>query len=265
MTSLRLAERVLANRHLLKNLVIRDLKYRYVGSIGGFLWSFVNPLVLLASYTFVFTAVLRQKLGPNFGTESFALFLFCGILPWILFQDTVVRSCSAITDNAQLITKTIIPSEILPISVTLSNLAHHVIGMGILLLVLVLMEGIHLSVFRLVLYLPILLVLAQGVGWIVATLHVFVRDTLQAIQILMFFWFWFTPVFYAMELVPENWRRVLEWNPMALIVTGYRSALLDTAPPRMDLIAVWAALSGLVFVAGAWFFRRAKHGFADIL
>ena len=89
-----------ANRSLIKNLVVRDLKQRYVGSIGGFLWSVIRPIVLLISYTFLFTVILGQRLGPQFGTDSFAIFFFCGFLPWLLFSDTVIRNCSAITDNA---------------------------------------------------------------------------------------------------------------------------------------------------------------------
>src|SRR5438477_2834254 len=112
-----LFRKLLANRSLLKNLVIRDLKYRYVGSIAGFLWSVIHPLVSFVSYTFVFTVIFPTRLGPESGTDSFAIFFFCGFLPWFLFSDTVMRNCLAISDNAQLITKTIIPSVILSFSI----------------------------------------------------------------------------------------------------------------------------------------------------
>src|SRR5215475_4525279 len=101
-----LYRKLASNRNLLKNLVLRDLKHRYVGSVGGFLWSVIHPVVLLVTYTFVFSVVLRAKIGPEAGTDNYAIFLFCGILPWLLFQDTVIRNCSAITDNVPLITKT---------------------------------------------------------------------------------------------------------------------------------------------------------------
>src|SRR5262249_55832364 len=106
-----------ANRNLLKNLIVRDIKHRYVGSIAGFLCSVIHPIVLLVSSTFIFGVVFRQSMGPEFGTDSFAIFVFCGLLPWLLFSDTVVRNCSVISDNALLITKTVIPAEILPISI----------------------------------------------------------------------------------------------------------------------------------------------------
>src|SRR6516165_4877984 len=156
-----LLKRLIANRNLLKNLVVRDLKHRYVGSIGGFMWSVIHPLVSFVSYTFVFTVIFNTQLGPEFGTDSFAIFFFCGFLPWYLFSDTIMRNCSAISDNAPLITKTIIPAEILPISITVSNFVHHMIGLGILLLVMVLFYSVHLSALWLILYVGMILMLAQ--------------------------------------------------------------------------------------------------------
>src|ERR1043165_5653731 len=99
----------------------------------------------------------------------------CGLLPWILFSDTIVGNCSVISDNAPLITKTVIPAEILPLSVTISNIVHHIIGLAILLGVMLIFYSVHLSAFWILLYLAMLVLLAQGLGWIVAGLHVFVR------------------------------------------------------------------------------------------
>src|SRR4029453_15627624 len=155
----RFFRKLTANRNLLKNLIVRDLKNRYVGSIGGFLWSVIHPIVLLVSYTFIFK-VLGIPVGPEFGTDSFAIFLLCGLLPWILFSDTIIRNCSVISDNAPLITKTVIPAEILPLAITVSNLIHTLMGMGILLAVMLTFYSIHLSVFWVLLYLAMLLMFA---------------------------------------------------------------------------------------------------------
>src|SRR5215469_18038311 len=194
-----LYRKLTANRNLLKNLILRDLKHRYLGSVGGFLWSVIHPVVLLVSYTFIFGVIFRPDMGPEFGTDSFAIFVLCGLLPWILFSDTVVRNCSVISDNAPLITKTIIPAEILPISITISNLIHHFIGLAIVLAVLAGFYSVHISVMWIVLYMTMLLMFAQGLGWIVAGLHVFVRDTIQALQIAMLLWFYFTPILFPIE------------------------------------------------------------------
>src|SRR5678815_5558588 len=191
---IRFCRKLSANRNLIKNLVLRDLKHRYVGSIGGFLWSVIHPIVLLVCYTFIFGVLFPSR--TDAGTDSFAIFLLCGLLPWILFSDTIIRNCSVISDNAPLITKTVVPAEILPISITISNLIHHLIGLGILLFVLTVFYTVHVSALWTLLYMFMLLLLAQGLGWIVAGLHVFVRDTIQAIQIVMLFWFYFTPILY---------------------------------------------------------------------
>src|SRR5579883_1520954 len=200
---LRLVRKLSANRNLLKNLILRDLKHRYVGSVGGFLWSFVHPIVLLVSYTFVMSMVFRARIGADSGTDNFAIFVLCGLLPWMLFSDTVVRNCSAISDNAPLITKTVIPAEILPISITISNLVHHLIGMAILFVVMIVFYSIHLSAAWLLLYMAMLLLFAQGLGWILAGLHVFVRDTIQALQIVLNLWFYFTPILYSVSMLDK--------------------------------------------------------------
>jgi ABC-type polysaccharide/polyol phosphate export permease len=150
---------------------------------------------------------------------SIPVFLFCGILPWFLFTDTVVRNCSAITDNASLITKTIIPAEILPIAITLSNLVNHAIGLAVLLAVLAVFETVPLSALGILLYLPMLVLFAQGLGWIVAGLQVFVRDTMQVVQIVLSVWFWLTPVIYGLDTV-KGFEKVALLSPMAVIVTG---------------------------------------------
>ena len=265
---LRLIRKLSAHRNLLKNLILRDLKHRYVGSIGGFLWSFVHPIVLLVSYTFVMSMVFRAGIGKETGTDNFAIFVLCGLLPWMLFSDTVVRNCSAISDNAPLITKTVIPAEILPISITISNLVHHLIGLTILFIVMISFYSVHLSAAWILLYLVILLLFAQGLGWILAGLHVFVRDTIQALQIVLNLWFYFTPILYSVSMlnkVPKAIRVLAQFNPMAIIVTGYRNSLLNVAQPSGVQIAAVLTLSFVVFVLGAFLFRQAKPAFADVL
>jgi len=257
-----------ANRNLLKNLILRDLKHRYVGSIGGFLWSVIHPIVLLVSYTFIFSVIFGVRMGPESGTNNFAVFILSGLLPWMLFSDTVIRNCSVISDNAPLITKTVIPPEILPLSITISNLVHHLIGLGILIGVMVGFYTVHISAVAILLYMTMLLLFAQGLGWIVAGLHVFVRDTIQALQIVMLLWFYFTPILYPLEMVdraPKVLRFLARLNPMAIIVTGYRNSLLHLDQPAFAPIALVFTVSVAAFVVGALLFRQAKPAFPDVL
>jgi lipopolysaccharide transport system permease protein len=258
---MRLLSRIANNRNLLKNLVLRDLKHRYVGSLGGFMWSVVQPVVQLLTYSFAFSVGILNRSGLE--NVSIPVFLFCGILPWFLFTDTVVRSCSVITENASLITKTIIPAEILPVAITISNLVNHAIGLAVLLAVLAISGTVPLSVFGIFLYLPMLVLFAQGLGWIVASLQVFVRDTIQVVQIGLSLWFWLTPVMYSLD--EKGFQKVAMLSPMAVIVTGYRNSLLGFSQPPLPYVALAAAVSTAVFLIGALAFRQAKPAFADVL
>ena len=263
---MRLLAKLSDNRNLLKNLVMRDLKHRYVGSVGGFMWSVVQPIVQLLTYWFAFRVVFQARAGVEFANVSPPVFLFCGILPWFLFTDTVMRNCSAITDNKSLITKTVIPAEILQIAITLSNLVNHAIGLAILLAVLAISGRIPLSAFWVFLYLPMLVLFAQGLGWIVAGLQVFVRDTIQVVQIVLFVWFWLTPVMYSYSSDKlKQLEHVAMLSPMAVIVTGYRNSLLGLSQPSVAYIAAAAAISVAIFLLGALIFRQAKPAFADVL
>ena len=259
---MRLFSKLIENRNLLKNLIRRELKGRYAGSAGGFIWSVIHPLTMLVSYSFV-AAILQLK--PPDGAVNFPIFLFCGIVPWTLFTDTVLRSCGIIVENKSLITKTIMPAEMLPVAITLSNLVHHAIGLGILLTVLVVFHTVPLSAIGIVLYLPILILFAQGLGWLVSGLQVFLRDTLQAIQILLFLWQWFTPLFYSLTQVHEPYRTAMMFNPMAIVITGYRNSLLGLPQPDPLYVATAAGASLLMFVLGGLIFRQAKPAFADVL
>jgi ABC-type polysaccharide/polyol phosphate export permease len=207
---------------------------------------------------------MRNPIDSQFAGYNYPIFILCGLLPWLFFSETVTRNCSSITENSVLVTKTVIPAEILPLSITLSSLIHHAIGLVILLVILVTFFQVHLSILFILLYLPIMVCLAQGLGWILAGLQVFVRDTIQVLQILIWLWFWFTPIVYTLDGVPTL-KAIGRFNPLAVIITGYRNALLNQANPNLNEVAAVFALSLAIFVIGALLFRHAKPGFADVL
>ena len=250
--------------NLLKNLVIRDLKHRYVGSIGGFMWSIAQPVSQLLIYWFAFTVVFQTQLDVDAPGVNVPVFLLAGLLPWFLFTDTIMRNCSVLTDNAALITKTTIPAEILPLAITLSNLVTHGAGLIVILAALAGLRHVPLSAIGIFLYLPILLLFAQGIAWIVSGLQVFVRDTIQVLQIVIAAWFWLTPVMYGANRL-KDFAQIAMLSPVAVSVTGYRQSLLGLSQPPALQVALAAAISLAVFFVGALFFRRAKPAFADVL
>lgn len=251
-------------RHLIWNFVVRDLRMRYVGSLMGFFWAVVHPLVLLISYTFVFSLVFRIR-PQTTATDNFAVFLFAGILPWLYFQDSLMRSCNSVVEHAHLIRKTVFPSEILPVVTVLSNLVFHLVGLGILLLVLAWMNLLGVTVLLVPLYLLPLLVLALGLGWLVAALQVFLRDTSQVLSVVLVFWFWFTPIFYTVDMVPAAFQPLVSWNPLTAVVAGYRACLLEGQGMVWGAwVWLWAAALAC-FVFGGWVFRNTKREFLDVL
>ena len=258
--------KIYLQRGLIRSFVVRDLRSRYIGSFMGIFWSVIHPIVLLVSYAFVFSVIFGQRPLPDSGTTSFWLFLFCSILPWLFFQETLQRSSTIVIDNANLVTKTLFPTEILPLSVMLACVVNHLIGFAILLLILVFAFGkISLLIFFLPIYFLCLMLFTLGLSWLVSSLNVFVRDVSQVLTVILTFWFWFTPIFYSPERFPSNLRFLVQANPLAHVVTGYRDCLLRMRMPDLGVLAILAAASLATFVAGGMFFRTTKREFVDVL
>lgn len=253
-------------RGLIWNLVARDFKQRYIGSSMGWLWAVVHPLVLLASYTFVFAVIFKVRLGPEAGTSSYPVFLFAGMLPWLLFQETVQRSANSMVDYANLITKSVFPAELIPLAIFLSNALNHLVGILLLLAVVVGMtQKLSALVVLLPLYILLLGLFTLGVSWLVSSLNVFLRDTAQALAIALTFWFWFTPIFFTPDRLPARLRFLADANPLAAVVSAYRSCILLSRWPSAEDLARLAAISLATFVAGGLFFRHSKRAFGDVL
>jgi ABC-type polysaccharide/polyol phosphate export permease len=255
-----------ARRTLLAEMVRRDFTRRFVGSSVGWLWMLVHPLVLLASWTFVFHYCLGQRVPPGQKTGNYTLFLFCGQLPWLLFQDTVARSSTCLVDNSNLITKTLFPSEMIPISIFLSSLVNHLMTL-VLALAAVAIWGEGLSAWPALLpaYMLLLGLFSIGLSWIVSSLQVFLRDTSQFTLVALTLWFWVTPIFISIEQVPQRFRILLKLNPLSAAVTSYRELLLDGKAPALDQFA-WFTFAALgTFMLGGLLFRQLKRGFADVL
>jgi len=253
-------------RSLLFEMVRRDFEKRFIGSAAGWLWGIIHPLVLLLSWTFVFGVCLQSTPGPGEATQNYPLWLFSGFLPWLLFQDTVSRSATSLLENSNLITKTIFPAEVIPLSIFLSSLIHHLIGLALVVAAVAIWLN-HYS--AIVLLLPVYMLavglFSVGIGWIVAALHVYLRDTAQVLSVVLTLWFWVTPIFISETAYPSWARFLIRSNPMAYIVRGYRELLLSYHPPDLLELAIAMAFAAMTVFAGGLFFRHLKSGFADVL
>lgn len=260
------ARNLVERRALILQLVRRDFEQRFVGSAAGWLWGVIHPLVLLLSWTYVFQFCLKAPPPKGGLTEHYTIFLFCGMLPWLLFQDTVQRSATGIVDNANLVTKTVFPSEVLPVSIFLSSLIHHLVALFLAVAAVGIVEG---RVSPMLVFLPVYMfligLLAVGVGWIVSSLNVYLRDTAQVLMVALTLWFWVTPIMIGDDQVPERLRFLLKLNPLAYAVNAYRQRLLSASWPDPRELTVLAAYAVTVFIFGGFFFRYLKRGFADVL
>ena len=253
-------------RSLLFQLVRRDFEQRFVGSAAGWLWGVIHPLVLLASWTFVFSVCLHQRMPAGEVTDSYPLFLFAGMLPWLLFSETVQRSASSLLDQANLITKTVFPAEIVPVSIFLSSLVSHLIALALAVAAVgIWLNQISAGLILLPVYMLLLGLFAVGFGWILASLQVYLRDTAQMLTVILTFWFWLTPIFITEQQFPTRLRFLLAGNPLAYLVRAYRELLLSGRWPGLDEVGIMAVFAVATFMGGGLFFRHMKRGFADVL
>lgn len=259
-------QNLVERRTLLFQLVRRDFEQRFVGSAIGWIWAIIHPLVMLLSWSFVFSYCLQQQVPPGEGTTSYPLWLFAGMLPWLLFSEAVQRSASSILEQTALITKTVFPAEIIPVSVFLSSLVSHGLGLALIVAAVgVFNNQVSPALVLLPVYIFLIGLLAIGLGWIVASLHVYLRDTAQVVAVLLLLWFWLTPIFITEDLFPQKMRFLVVSNPFYYLVRGYRRLLLAGDLPNIRDLAIVAAAGAATFVIGGLFFRHMKRGFADVL
>lgn len=253
------------NSYMIRSMVVRDFLKRYVGSVLGVFWSVIHPATQLALYYFVFSVVLKMKLGPEYGGTHFAIWMIAGLLPWMMFAEVVNRSPDAVVEQASVIRKMVFPSEILPIVRLTAATVNHLIGVALLVgLLVVLGYGLPLTVFMIVPYFAVMAVFSLGIGWALAALNVYLRDIGQVVGVFVNIWFFLTPVVYVRELVPASLQGLYAWNPMLHVVEGYRAALLGRATDVTGL-AYLAALGLVALTIGGMVFRKLKPQFADVL
>jgi len=254
------------NRYMIKSYAIADLKKRYTGSFGGLMWSVVHPLATILTYYVIFSLVFGRKVQADYGTTSYALWLVGGIIPWFFFSQTVMRSTGALYENQALVTKTLFPSEILPVCLLASGIINHLIGLAILLVFAIVISGGISPYFPFVtIYFILMALMVLGFSWALSSLNVFIRDVGQLMGIALNLWFYYTPIFYPVGIVPEKYRIILEINPMYHVVEGYRDSLIVGRYPDPYHVLYLAVFSTGAFVVGGLLYKRLKPAFADVL
>jgi lipopolysaccharide transport system permease protein len=251
-------------RGLIQTLVARDLKARYRGSVLGFFWSFVNPLLLLLIYNFVFTKVLVGLHSKEM--EPYALFMFCGILPWTWFSSSLLESSNTLIAGGNLIKKVLFPAEVLPIVTVLANMVHFFFGLPILVFFLIYyqrpVDPLELLWFPAIVLVQ--LVLTTGLALLLSAMTVHFRDLKDLIGNVLTLWFFATPIIYPMLEAPQNIRWWLNLNPMTHIMISYQEVLFFPGPHgHWRWLVTLGAASVVVFLVGYFVFDRLRDSFAE--
>jgi ABC-type polysaccharide/polyol phosphate export permease len=256
--------RLLRYRGLISSLVARELKARYRGSALGFFWSFINPLMLLSIYSFVFKVILPGTHSKE--VEPFALFMFCGILPWTWFTSSLSEAAGSLIAGGNLIKKVLFPAEILPLVSVLANMVHFLLGLPILIAFLFYYrrwpDGLDLFWFPVTVLVQ--LIFTSGLALILSALTVHYRDIRDILSNVLTLWFFSTPIIYWIKEAPGLGKRVLDLNPMTHIIVSYQEILFFTGPiGHWKWLLATGAASVALFLAGLWLFDRLRDSFAE--
>jgi lipopolysaccharide transport system permease protein len=255
------------NHRLIRSMARRDILARYRGSFGDFFWTILNPLLLMATYFFVFGIVLQNRYGADQSRTGFALYFIAGMLPWLAFSEPVGRAASVILEHRNFVKKLVFPLDTLPVNHVLAGLVTELFGAGVFIAALLIIRH---AVPAAVLWLPVLLVpqllFTLGLCWFLAALGVYMRDLGQIMALVLTIWFFITPICYqeSTNLSPAV-LAVMRQNPLYTLVRGYRAVFLEGhAPELLPLVKLWVIALALFFLGHVWFYRL-RRSFADVI
>ncbi|MED7789174.1 ABC transporter permease [Francisella sp. 19X1-34] len=263
----RFLKHLINNKKLIMVLAYNNFKEEFLGSYLGIFWAVIRPITFILVIWVVFTYGIRP--GGSGGSSSIILFLLTGMIPWFFFSDALTKSCEAIIVNEFLVKKVAFSVNILPLISILSCFIIHVVLVFILMIVFML-NGHFPNIYWLQIpyYLFCTIMLLLGLGWLTSALRVFVKDTTEVVGLITQFGFWFTPVFWSPDKVPERFRFILDLNPMAYIIQGFRDTFIHGVwfwqDSTQQLTIFWIMMLSILFV-GAIVFKRLTPHFGDVI
>lgn len=258
-------------RYLIGQFTKREVLVRHKGTALGLAWAVVQPLITLAVYTFIFGMVFKSsswKEHPLGGPAwtNFVLHFFVGFILYGYFTECVNRAPGLITEHPNLVRKVMFPVEILPVIAVCAGLVYTAVAILLLLVALLAVTGtIPWTVVFLPLVLLPLVMLTLGISWFLASMGVFIRDTKQVVPVLTQLLFFVTPVFYDIDGIPEEFRPIIEANPLTTIITNGRRCLLWGEAPDWASLGLVTALALVVMILGYAWFAKGKRGLADVI
>lgn len=252
-------------RSLIVEMAKRDISRQHVGSMLGFFWTFVNPLIMIFILWFVFS--FGFKTIPK-GNIPFVVWLTAGMCIWNTFVEVVNGATTSIISNPHLVKKVVFPLSILPVVKLVGSFITHAIFL-VLLILLIIFQGLPFSLywFQAFYYFIAMSVLALGLGWMTASINIFARDTTQIVGVVTQIGFWGTPIFWDFAIMPEKYQLFVKLNPMFYIVQGYRDSFIYFVPfwQHGEMTLYFWGVTGLIFALGAIIFLKLRPHFADVL
>ncbi|MGB7537219.1 MAG: ABC transporter permease [Anaerolineales bacterium] len=249
-------------REMLFFFTWRDIKVRYRQTVLGGAWAVLQPVLTMVIFSVIFGELAKL---PSQGIP-YPVFTFTALLPWQLFAFALTSSSNSLITNQQLITKVYFPRLIIPISSVIAGLVDFLIAFVILILMMLAYEiAPTAAIWTLPLFLVLALVSATGVGLWLSALNVEYRDIRYVVPFLTQFWMYATPIAYSSELIPGKWRWLYSLNPMTGVVEGFRWALLGKSTLDVQSLLISAAVVGVIFITGLYYFRRVESNFADVI
>lgn len=250
-----------AYREMVVSLVRKDLRGRYKGSVLGFLWTFINPLLQLAVYTIVFSTILQS------GIDKYYLFLFVALIPWMFFSSCLTTGSMAILGEKNLVTKIYFPREVLPVAYVTSSFVNMLYCFVVVLLV-VLFSGTPVNLVAW-LYLPIIMVveyiMALGIALLSSSITVYFRDLQHILGIVAMAWQFMTPIMYSIDIIPEFYLPIFLLNPMTPVIVAYREILYYGRIPQLSTLLHAITFGIFMLAVGYLVFSRLKKRFAEEL
>lgn len=255
------------NRALIIQMTKREVVGRYRGSFMGLTWSFFNPILMLAVYTFVFSEIFKARwVGEDTGQGGFAILVFVGMIVHGLFAECANRAPSLVMSNSNYVKKVVFPLEILPVITLGSALFHSCISLLVLLIAqLIFTHNIYWSALLFPLVMLPLTLGTLGISWLLASLGVFLRDVGQVVTVLTTVLMFLSPVLYPVAALPEIYRPWLELNPLTYVIEESRSVLLFGNLPNWAGLLYAMLIGTIIASVGFWFFQKTRKGFADVI
>lgn len=248
-------------RHIVLSITFHELKSKNAGSVLGIAWLVLYPVLFLMMYAFVYLMIFKIRL-EILSPYEYVMLIFCGLIPFLSFAESLGRGVSSVTSNSSLIKNTLFPIEFIPVNIVLSSQIVLVVGFAMLCVVMLFLNKIGYSYFFLPLIFFFQVIFTIGLVWILSTLNVFFRDLGQIVGIIVLMLMMISPIAYTEDMIPESLRTVLYINPLYYLIILYQKIFMFNSLD-IGLLGIFAFLSFFHFIAGYYFFIKLKSVFND--